>query len=99
MRVRESKCQRHPPANNFRSPYIVLVSGDALTGRNHDHITQVGHFVFVVRKEFARIALAFLNLVHDAVAVDRHVDGLLHARGDDGAHQGTTGPIAGWIDD
>jgi hypothetical protein len=72
--------------DNF-SQHEVLLLAHLVAWHNHDQITNIGHFRFVVCHEFARILHAFVVLGVHAVSVDCHIDRLLHLVRHDLPHQ------------
>jgi hypothetical protein len=80
---------------NF-AEHEMLSFGNFVTWFNHDDISQVGHFGFIVCHEFASIFDPFPNLGHDLISIDGYIDSLLHLGGNDGTNEGPIWHFPRW---
>lgn len=81
--------------DNF-SQHKVFHFANLVTWDNHDQITHIGYFCFIVCHKFACILQAFVIFGVDAVSVNCNIDRLLHLVGHDRPHQCTSRILSRW---
>lgn len=77
------------------SKHKVFVTTNFVAGNDHDEISHIGHFVFIVGHEFARKPESLAILWDNPVSVHSNIDCLVHFIGNDFSHQGTSRILAG----
>lgn len=76
--------------DNFMHSEMFL-STQSLTGNNHDHISLLTNFFFIMRHEFLGIFHSLFILWYNLVTIHLDIDRLLHLVRNDLAHQGISG--------
>lgn len=69
----------------------MFPSTQPLTGNNHDQISLLTNFFFIMSHELFRILHSLFILGDNLVTIDLNIDRLLHFVGNDLAHQGISG--------